>query len=387
MPQSPALGEAPQQVRSTKTTIAFAGWWALAVIFFASQWYAYDASRSVASAFLLYLWWSAYLWTLVTPSALVLAKRFPITTANWRRSVALHLAASVALMTAQLSLEAYLGWLHHGGELSTAQALRHYFGQHAQISLLTYWLVVAAVLHYAARDRARASSVRSARLESQLAGARLEVLRRQLQPHFLFNTLQAASTLVHEDPDRAEEVLVRLSELLRISVYESQAHEIPLSRELAILEHYTGIQVCRFQDRLDFHVSVDPQLLNCLVPSMLLQPLVENAVRHGVEKHRIPDTITIRAAREGGFLLLSVCNSSSSLDRVSSGETAGRRGHGLPSTRARLEQLYGAGASSFQLRAVQPSGVCAEVRIPVRAARGLAEQTTELTGAYPSVHR
>jgi two-component system, LytTR family, sensor kinase len=338
--------------------------WAVVVLVFASQWFAYDASRAGAGPFSYYLWWSGYIWTLLTPAALWLAWRFPITAANWRTRLPLHLAASIALTCVQLSLEAYLGWLTHGASLSAGEVLRHYFSQHTQVSLVTYWLLVAAVMWYRQREQARESSLRSATLHAELTTARLEVLRRQLHPHFLFNTLQAAITLVHEDPDRAEEVLLRLSDLLRVSVQESQDPEIPLDRELAILDHYIGIQTCRFQDRLRFVVAVDQDVRQCLVPSLVLQPLVENAVRHGIGTHKGCDTITIRATRAGTRLRLEVSNVASALAAAS--ETPRGRGVGLATTRERLAHLYGTEHSSLQLRALEPTGVCAEVVIPFR---------------------
>jgi two-component system LytT family sensor kinase len=338
--------------------------WAIVVLLFASQWYAYDASRAGADPFRYYLWWSCYMWALLTPSALWLAWHFPITARNWTKRLPLHLAASIALTCVQLSLEAYLGWLRGEGGLSPGGALRHYFSQHTQVSLLTYWLLVAAMLFYKEREQALESSLRSTTLKAQLTTARLEVLRRQLHPHFLFNTLQAATTLVHDDPDRAEEVLLRLSDLLRVSLHESQAQEIPLSRELGILDHYMGIQTCRFQDRLQFQMCIDQELLQCLVPSLLLQPLVENAVRHGIGKHKGSDTITIRATRDGGGLRLEVCNVTSTLGDAP--DRSRGRGVGLATTRERLEQLYGKEQSSFQLKSLEPTGVCAEVLIPLR---------------------
>jgi two-component system, LytTR family, sensor kinase len=373
----------PPRVKPIKSAALLMGW-ALVVLVFASQWYAYDASRNTASRFRFYLGWSLYLWALVTPSAIWMAHRFRITPTRWMRGLLLHLTASIAITATELLLEAYLGWLRHGEGLTVAGSLRHYFAQHAQIGLVTYWLVVTAVLIHDAREHARATAVRSARLETQLTSARLELLRRQFHPHFLFNTLQAATTLVHEDADRAEEVLVRLSDLLRISIYESKADEIPLGRELAIMEHYLGIQVCRFQDRLQFDVGVEPELMDCLVPALLLQPLVENAVKHGVEEHRGNDTVTIRANRAGNRLRLIVCNSNGSLRQ--STRTDGH-GYGVASTTERLEQLYGSEQSSFQLYATSPTGVCADVTLPFRFASDAALPTKEPADEHPRAYR
>lgn len=361
--------------RSKKIWGAICGW-AIVVLLFAGQWYAYDASRGTADPFPFYLWWSVYIWSLLTPLAIWFAWRLPITSINWKRSVPLHLLASLGLTGIQLSLEAYLGWLRHQhAELSVQEALRHYFSQHTQMSLLTYWLLVGAVIFYRAREDAREISLRSAKLEAQLSAARLEVLRRQLHPHFLFNTLQAATTLVRDDPDRAEEVLLRLSELLRVSLHETQSQEITLARELQILDHYIGIQGCRFGDRLNFDVQIDQNALPCAVPSLLLQPLVENAVHHGIGKHRGSDTITIRGFRENNQLRLEVCNRTSTLESVPQRLLA--RGIGLTSTNERLEQLYGPDQASFRLRQLEPRGVSAEVALPLRV---MAQENCVLAG-------
>ena len=333
----------------------------IAIPLFASQWYVYDASRGRAEPFTYYLWWSSYIWVLLTPAAIWFAWRFPIHSSNWQRRVPLHVALSLAFTSVQLTLEAYLGWVRGDHELSPSGALRHYFSQHLQVSLLTYWLILGGTLLYRAREDALVSRLRSSRLETQLSEARLEMLRRQLHPHFLFNALQAAATLVKEDADRAEEVLLRLAELLRISLDDSESQEIPMERELEILGHYIAIQTCRFGDRLSFDVRIGRDLLACAVPSMILQPLVENAVHHGIGMHKGSDTISIDASRQGDALQLTVSNLAS---RLGTSSTAGR-GVGLATTRGRIEQLYGRRAS-LHLVNLEPTGVCAELMIPFR---------------------
>lgn len=358
-----------------RVTIALG--WATAVAVFAAQWYAYDTTRGLGEPFNYYLWWSGYIWALLAPCALWLAWKYPINARNWRSRVPLHLAASIALVVVQLSLEAYLGWLRHEHSLSVADALRHYFSQHTQVSLLTYWLLVAGMMFYRSRQELQQNRLRSARLESQLAAARLEVLRSQLHPHFLFNTLHAATTLVREDPDRAEDILLRLSDLLRATLQESQVPEISLDRELGILDGYLAIQMCRFQDRLRFTVDVEPELRGCLVPSLVLQPIVENAVRHGIGAHKGCDTVTIRASRSGPNLRMEVRNSINSLPDGPPGTNGG--GFGLAATRERLEQLYGRAHSSFELTNLEPAGVCAAIEIPLRmtTARSLAGESAD----------
>ncbi len=339
--------------------------WGLGIALLATQWYAYDASRRGAEPFLYYVWWSGYIWALLTPAALWLAWRYPLSGARWRRSLPVHMAASAALTIAQLSLEAYLGWLHHGEKLTAVAAFTHYFSQHTQISLVSYWILVGAAMAYRTRQETVTTRLRSAQLESQLTASRLEVLRNQLNPHFLFNTLQAATTLVREDPDRAEDMLTRLGDLLRATLRRSQVQEIPLTEELGMLEHYMAIQTCRFEDRLRFHVDVAPDVRSCLVPPLLLQPLVENAVRYGVGVHRARDTVTIGAARHAGALRIEVANGVGSLDPK---EGEGGTGFGLPATRERLVQLYGATAATLELIPLAPTGVKVVIEIPVRRA-------------------
>src|SRR6267143_4713089 len=226
------FGAKGKLIRAGRWSFISAGW-AVAVLLFASQWYAYDLTRGGADPFVFYLWWSWYMWAVLTPLVLWFSRRYPINGRGWKRAIPLHIAASVLLTVVQLSIETYLGWLRHAHELSFRGALRHYFSQHTQLSLLTYWALVAAVQFYRMYDQTRKRQIQAAQLEARLAEAQLDVLRMQLQPHFLFNTLQAATMLVHEDPDGAEDILFRLSELLRVSLDELHVKEIPLAREIA----------------------------------------------------------------------------------------------------------------------------------------------------------
>jgi len=171
--------------------------------------------------------------------------------------------------------------------------------------------------------------------------------------------------LIHEDPDGAEDILLRLSELLRVSIDEAHVQEIPLERELEVLDLYIGIQARRFGDRLRFEVSIDDDVRDCIVPALILQPLVENAIRHGIGRHKGSDTVSLRGFREGEFLRLEVRNLNSSLEDKPARLSG--RGVGLINTRTRLEQLYGS-QQEFGLRNLQPTGGCAALSIPLRSA-------------------
>lgn len=368
MPREP---EAPRKF-AVRQSVIVSGW-ALVVITFASQWYGYDAGHGIEDRFLYYLGWSFYLWGVLTPLALWLARRYPIEGGNWRRTVLLHVAASLLFTTVQLSVEALIAWFGASDESSLWAMVRHYLTEHTQIGLMSYWVVIGAAQFYRIHEQGRERELRAAQLEARLAAARMENLRAQLHPHFLFNTLQAAATLLHEDPRAAEDILLCLSELLRVSLEEMRTHEIPLAREIEFLEQYIGIQRRRFGTRLEFDLQIASDTLECAVPTLILQPLVENAVRHGVGKHKDADVVTVSAFRQRNQLCLRVANLSSSLGDVL--ERAPSRGVGLANTRGRLEQLYGS-EQALSLYNLNPRGVCVQVSIPMHQA--LSDKTAPL---------
>ena len=206
------------------------------------------------------------------------------------------------------------GWIYtfyYEVHASLFELIAESFEKQAMWSVLAYTAIVSIVAFLRLRDEVRARELQQAHLETRLASAELETLRMQIQPHFLFNTLQAAIALVQEDPRAAEDVLLRLSELLRITLDQMGTDEIPLARELEFLDQYIGIQRQRFGDRLSFEIHADSAVLDRLVPPLLLQPLVENAIRHGIGKHKGTDTVEIFARLENGRLELEVWNGNS----------------------------------------------------------------------------
>lgn len=342
--------------------------WIAVVLVFASQWWLYDRTHGDLEPFRYYVGWSVYIWAVLTPVALWLGRRWPLELKRWKRNVPRHIAASLLLTAIQLFVEASFGWWRHGS-MSFPEALRHYFTHHAQISLMTYWILVGGVKIRRVYDESRMRALRAAQLEANLAQARLDTLRSQLQPHFLFNTLQAAATLVHEDPEGAEEVLLSLSELLRFSLEELRAQEVPLAQEIRFLKSYVAIQQRRFGDRLKFHIDIDEDLEYLAVPSLVLQPLVENAIRHGIGTHSGSDLVSVAAHQEKGRLCIEICNRNSLLPgRL---ENLPRHGFGIANTMARLEQLYGR-RQSFAIRSLEPKGVEVVLSIP---SRRLAQKT------------
>jgi two-component system, LytTR family, sensor kinase len=262
-----------------------------------------------------------------------------------------------------LSLEASVEWLGAGAHWPLTEVLRHYLRQHTEISLLAYWTLVGAAHFYRMYDQARRRQLQAAQLEARLAEAQLEVLRMQLQPHFLFNTLQAVATLVHDDPEGAEDIVFRLGELLRVSLDKLHVQEITLRREIELLEHYIRIQQRRFGARLRFELQIDPRVFDYAVPTLILQPLAENAVRHGVGKHKGTDVVTIHAFQNQDRLCLEVSNLTGVLGDAP--ERLFSRGVGLSNTQRRLEQLY-AQSQSLDLFNLKPKGVCVRLSIPAR---------------------
>jgi two-component system, LytTR family, sensor kinase len=245
--------------------------------------------------------------------------------------------------------------------------------------LTVYFAVLAAGIardifaRYRARhDETVRLTAEAARLQAQLAEARLAVLSAQLNPHFLFNTLHAVSSLVERDPRGVRRMIARLSELLRVTLEGTNEQEITLERELTLLQLYLDIMQVRFQGRLVVDTHVDDDVMDALVPNFVLQPLVENAVMHGVSKVEGAGRIDLRARRAGDDIVITVRDNGPGLDETADGSgrargvpepMAGTGGVGLTNTRARLEQLYGTEQRLSLYRAAE-GGTVAEIVLP-----------------------
>jgi len=225
----------------------------------------------------------------------------------------------------------------------------------------------AGVFHRRYREREQQATL----LTSRLNEARLHALQAQLQPHFLFNTLNGIATLLRRDPAKAEDMLLSLSELLRIALNSSQRQEIPLHEEMDFLGRYLAIQKMRFGDRIEVVEEIQPAAMDCLVPALLLQPLVENAIRHGLEPSGQAGQLRITGSREGEWLKLSVEDNGVGLK---SGNN--RTGVGLANVRERLATLHG-NAHKFELAQRPAGGVAVNIELPAR---------TQVDGA-PSIAR
>ena len=258
------------------------------------------------------------------------------------------------------------------GRLPPSQPVRGLFSRFSFLyDFMVYMVVLGAGLarNYFVRYQARLDETRrleteatelraeAAELHAQVTDARLNALRTQLNPHFLFNTLNAVSTLVDEDPPSARRMIARLSDLLRHTLGEGDEQEIPLARELEMLQQYLDIMEVRFQDKLEVSIETEASLDDALVPNLVLQPLVENAFRHGLALMQTVGRVAVRVVRDDGDLVLTVRDNG----RGPAKEV--REGVGLTNTRARLTQLYGA-RQRLALTAYEGGGALVEVRLP-----------------------
>jgi two-component system, LytTR family, sensor kinase len=237
----------------------------------------------------------------------------------------------------------------------------------ARVNVPIYWAIVSIVHALSYYRRSQDRERKSIELEARLTEARLHALRMQLHPHFLFNTLHAISTLVHKDPRAADEMIANLSELLRVTLDSSHQQEITLRKELEFLDRYLDIQQVRFGDRLRVEKEIDASALDGQVPTLVLQPLVENAIRHGIEPQPAPGLLSIRALREGEHLRITIHDNGTGVKKP-----AGQQdGIGLSNTRARLQELYGTSARLI-ISTASEGGCSVEVDIPYHEAASSA---------------
>jgi len=293
-----------------------------------------------------------YVWAVMAPGIVALARRFPFTRATLPVSLPVHTLAAVVVSVVKIVIDRMIRQSLFG--------IRSYVLISSLAPSLLFYCAIVAAAHGAAYYRAsKERELRAAQLEARLAQSRLQVLQMQLHPHFLFNTLHTISELVHEDPETADAMIAGLSDLLREALASGQAREVPLARELDLLERYLDIQRVRFGDRLQIGVEVEPSLANVLVPHLILQPIVENALRHGLMPGAT-GTVSISATADEERLRLRVQDDGRGFGAGGDGE-----GVGLRNTRERLATLYGE-RGSLHIAPAPAGGAIVEILIPVR---------------------
>jgi two-component system, LytTR family, sensor kinase len=281
-------------------------------------------------------------WFLLLPGILAVANRFPLYRGVLSRSLAAHAVIGALFALADIAvrvlINSRLPWYAAAKPVPFTVRFQNMFLNGFHSNLLVYWAIVGATQALAYYRKLEERELKAAQLETRLAQAQLQVLKIQLQPHFLFNTLHAISALVQKDPDAADHTIALLSDLLRLTLETGSEQEVSLQRELDFVERYLEIEQTRFGDRLTVRLEIADDVRDARVPSFVLQPLVENAIRHGIAPRSEGGCIEIIASRKDGELAMLVQDNGQGF-----AGTAIREGLGLRNTRARLEQLYGAG--------------------------------------------
>jgi LytS/YehU family sensor histidine kinase len=294
-----------------------------------------------------------------------MARRYRFGRQNWKRAAAMHALGVLACTFAHAALwttarvlimKAFDGrstdWWMSFRELSFLQF---------DWEMMTYWAIIglshALDFHRESQDRA----LTSAQLETKLAEAQLQALQRQLHPHFLFNTLHTISALMHRDTEAADAMLARLSDLLRLTLDRVGTQQVALKDELDFLQKYLDIERTRFGDRLRVVTDIEPETLDASVPNLVLQPLVENSLRHGIAPKVSGGTVEIVAKRIGDTLRLVVRDNGAGLS--TDAMNAFNTGVGLSNTRSRLQHLY-AGHHRFEFQTPPGGGLVVTIEIP-----------------------
>ncbi len=353
----------------------YAGGWTLIGLFFVSpiiaQALATQAAIPWAKVLSTFLDW--YIWGLLFPLIWWVSERFPLERRRLLSRIPIHLACGLAvslifvvLMSIKNSLLAGLG----DGQVSFSDihGLSGYLRGGIELFLLPYFAIVAFLHAVSYYNKYRERQLKTTRLEAQLALAHLDMLKMQLQPHFLFNTLNAISALMHRDVDAADRMISLLSDLLRFSLEKDDRHQVSPQSEPEFLNRYLAIEKIRFRDRLTIDVDVDSECMAAQVPRLILQPLVENSIKHGIAMRSAAGHLGIRGRHHGDRLEIQISDDGPGLTG-----SAIREGIGLANTRARLEQIYGTD-HHFELRNGDAGGVLAHLEIPFEeTARILAE--------------
>lgn len=343
--------------------------WSLVAIITTSQIYlelvTYNQPADLKRLFLTqFLQWN--FWVAATPFIGWLAKRFRIESGRWVKGLAVHIPTSVFVAASHISYIVFISTLLAPADPQgrTRTFFQFFLGLSYtyHIELLIYWAILGATYAFDYYKKYRERELRASQLEAQLSQANLQALRMQLQPHFLFNTLNAIATLVRDNQNKAAiEMIVGVSELLRQVLDKMGQQEVTLKEEMEFIERYLEIQQMRFGERLKVDTQIAPDTLDCLVPNLVLQPIVENAIRHGLSPRKETGYLVITSGREGERLRLSVFNNGVLLQENWNMEEA--HGLGLSNTRARLEQLYNH-AQEFSLCNMS-DGVMATIKLPL----------------------
>jgi signal transduction histidine kinase len=354
--------------RLTEVVIIIVVWLVLSVII-AAQRYADSAQLGLHASFQVFLVWSLAIWSywaVVSPVIFRLGRRFPLDKQHRFSSVAMHFLFAFAFGLAHLAIFAWAGTLfappHPGQKLNFQSEFSGSVRLLLYLELIFYWSILMAGT---ARDSYRKYAeheLAAKELETKLGQAQMQALKMQIQPHFLFNALNTIAMLIrNRENDQAVQMVAGLGDLLRWSLNDNSAQEVTLSSELDFIGRYLAIEQFRFPDRLRVEIDVPKDLLTASVPNLILQPLVENAIRHGIAKSSTGGRLHISAKQQNGWLELSVQDDGPGIP--SGWALDQQQGIGLENTRSRLEKLFH-NQYEFIVQNAAPTGAQALIKIP-----------------------
>jgi len=354
--------------------LIFLGWTVIG-LFFASRnylLYAYNKQPFSTRFTIMVSLGDWYPWALFTPLILTLARRYSLERGHLLRHLAIHIPASLLFSVAHLILFCaamrFIVTPPPGGMPPFGRMVQSYLPNNLHSGLMTYWVIVCIGYAINYFRQYKEGELRAADMRGKLVQAQLQALKMQLQPHFLFNTLHAISALMHRDVEAADRMLARLSDLLRLTLENVGVQEVTLKQELEFLEGYLEIERTRFQDRLSVKMNIDGDVLDAAIPNLILQPLVENAVRHGIAPRAAAGHIDISASRQNGMLRIQISDDGPGLPK--NGSSPAKKGVGLSNTRERLVQLYGEN-QRLDLIAGEKFGLVVHLEVPFRIEKNL----------------
>ena len=308
-----------------------------------------------------------YVWALVIPIIYWLFRHFPIRADHLISDILVNFIVGVLFISGKIFLDAAISFWFSTFPYDENSYIERVLGllltPHIYSVLILYSAILSVMYSLEYYKRFHERERVSAKLETDLAESQMLLLKKQIQPHFLFNTLNAISSLIYQDTHKADEMIVLLSDLLRYTLSNLEVNEIPLKEELQYLKKYLDIEKIRFEDHLTIEKQIAPDTLDITVPTMLLQPLVENAIRHGIAKRAAPGKISIQTYHDTEFLHILVQDDGPGLSSAQRQNL--QEGIGLANVRQRIQKLYGY-PNGYVLTEAPGGGLCVEVRIPLK---------------------
>ena len=342
------------------------GAWTMVALFFTTQAYVMATAENQPVRYgrqFLIQTSACYLWALATPLVLWLSRRYCIQRHNWMRRGAFHFFVSIALVSALLALH-YVSFMIILGRTSYITPFQVFSFVYFNLDrwMLLYWFIVLMSHAFTYYNSFRKGELKASQLRTQLVQSQLEALKMQVHPHFLFNTLHSISALLSKDTDAARKMITRLGDFLRLTLENSGSMEVTLQQELEFLNGYLEIERIRFQDRLTTEIRVDPEVLDVRVPNLILQPIVENAMRHAIGSSTAGH-VEVVAAPRNGVVRIEVKDNGPGIHAERILEVRRGKGVGLANTQARLVGLYGE-AARFELSNNPSGGLIVTLEIP-----------------------